>query len=192
MNLNEINPPIIELPINEIWHRVQLLKKRRVSVFRRGFILAPAGGLSGRFDLPDELTAYLADSELTALYESLFRRETRNCSLYRLKERGLVTFQSIKRLRLIDLRGSEEKYPVLQSLRYESTQAFALECRKSGVDGILFASAQHPYHGCLSLFETGIAGLKCLTIIPLVHSGSDRLHQYVVDAANRSQVQIVP
>lgn len=102
----------------------------RDSVRLKGFVLAPAGGLAGRFDLTGEVTAYLADSELTALYESLFRREARNCHWDRLGERALTSFETVESVRLVDLSGIEEQFPVLQSLRYKSTQGFTASCTR--------------------------------------------------------------
>ncbi|KQP22709.1 hypothetical protein ASF43_02020 [Pseudorhodoferax sp. Leaf267] len=170
---------------------MQRIKARSDSIRTRGFVLAPPGSLAGRFDLRDEATAYLGDSELTALYESLFRREARNCHLGRLRERALTSFRSTARLRLVDLCGLEEQFPVLQSLRYESTQAFAADCRRADLHGIAYASAQHPHHGCVCLFEAGIARMKRMTQTPLVHAGAMRLHRSVVQAAHGSQVPIV-
>lgn len=192
MNLNDLNPPLIELPEHQVWHRIQRKRARSDSVRVRGFILAPAGTLSGRFDLKDEAAAYLADGELTALYESVFRREARSCSLDRLKERMLTSFRTISRLRLVDLRGLEERFPVLQSLRYESTQAFAADCRQSDAHGILYASAQHPNHGCVCLFEAGIARMVRTASNPLVQPGTGRLHRSVALAARGSQMPVVP
>lgn len=74
MNLSDLNPPFIELPDHQVWHRIQRVSARRDSVRSRGLILPPVGAMSGRFDLHDEATAYLADSELTALYEVTFGR----------------------------------------------------------------------------------------------------------------------
>ncbi len=136
MNFNELNPPITELPARQIWHRVQRKTARIDSVRVNGFLLAPPDGLTGRFDLADESIAYLGDSPETALYESLFRREVRSCHWDRLQQRVLTCFETLYRLRLVDLRGLEERYPVLQSLRYESTQSFALDCRRQDLDGI--------------------------------------------------------
>ena len=135
MNFDDLNPPYIELPSHYVWYRIQRLKARFDSVRTRGFVLAPPGPLSGRFALFNEPTAYLADTERTALYEPLFRREVRSCHLDQIKARALVTFRTKDRLRLVDLRGLEERYPVLQSLRYETTQAFAASCRQSGAHG---------------------------------------------------------
>ena len=130
MNLKELNPPITQLPAHQIWRRVQRRTVRRDSVRINGFVLAPPGVLAGRFDLSSEAIAYLGDSPETALYESLFRREVRSCHWDRLQQRALTSFQILQGLRLADLRGLEERYPVLQSLRYESTQQFALDCRQ--------------------------------------------------------------
>lgn len=191
MNLTDLNPPFIELPENQVWHRIQRARARFDSVRTRGFVLAPRGTMSGRFDLEDESTAYLADGELTALYESLFRREARSCHFDRLKERTLVSFRTAAGLRLVDLRGLEERFPVLQSLRYESTQAFAADCRREGAHGVLYASAQHPYHGCVCLFEEGIARMARTGNTPLVQTGTGRLHRSVMLAVHGSQVPII-
>ena len=67
MNFIELNPPIIEFPAHQIWHRIQRKTARKDSVRINGFVLAPSGGLAGRFDLADEPTAYLGDSPETAL-----------------------------------------------------------------------------------------------------------------------------
>ena len=191
MNFEDLNPPYIELPPHQFWHRIQRAKARSGSVRTRGFILPPTGTLSGRFDLKHEATAYLGDSEPTALYESLFRREALSCHLDRLKERTMTTFKTKAGLRLVDLRGLEERFPVFQSLRYESTQAFAAACRKMGAHGILYASAQHASHGCVCLFEAGIARMVRTASLPLVELGGSRLLHSVVLAARGSEVPII-
>jgi len=191
MNFDDLNPPYIELPPHQNWHRIQRIKARSDSVRTRGFVLPPAGTLSGRFDLGHEATAYLADGELTALYESLFRREVRSCHLDRLKERALVSFRTKAGLRLVDLRGLEERFPVLQSLRYDSTQAFAAACRKMGAHGILYASAQHASHACVCLFPEGAARMVRMATMPLVEPATGRLLRSVVLATRGSEVPIV-
>lgn len=94
-------------------------------------------------------------------------------------------------MRLVDLRGLEENYPLQQSLRYETTQAFAAEARKACALGVMYASAQHPYHACICLFERGVASVTKVSSIPLVQPGSDRLHLSVLRAVVSSQVAIV-
>lgn len=191
MNFKDLHPPILEIPAHQTWHRVQRTSARRDSVRLKGYVLAPNGCLAGRFDLADEATAYLADSPETALYESIFRREVRSCHWDRLLERSLVTFETRASLRLADLRGLEERYPVLQSMRYETSQKFAQDCRQQELHGILYASAQHPYHSCVCLFQAGMERTKKMTAFALVEPGSGALHKAVVNAARGSQVPII-
>jgi RES domain len=184
-------PPILEVPARQVWHRVQRKTARKDSVRHKGYVLAPPGGLAGRFDLADEATAYVADSPETALYESLFRREVRSCHLSRIEQRALVSFETVAALRLVDLRGLEAHYPVLQSMRYETSQAFARACRQQGLHGVLYASAQHPSHSCVCLFGAGIERTKKLEAAALVQPGTGLLHKAVVLAARGSQVPIL-
>lgn len=92
MNLKELNPPLIELPAGQSFYRVQLLRARSGTVKTNGLLLAPAGTLSGRSCLPDQVTAYLADSVHTALYESRFRRDIKIRRLEEFQKRALVQF----------------------------------------------------------------------------------------------------
>ena len=192
MNFIELNPPVIELPETQTWHRVQRTRAISGSVRLNGHILPPTGLLTGRFDLPNEPISYVADSEDTALYEAAFRRETHSYPLQRLKERSLTTFETTQRLRVAGIRGLEEQHPVLQSARYVITREFALDCRNRGLDGILYASAQHANHGCVCLFESGIRKLKRTAATPLVKSDTQQLHRAVVRAAQGSRVPIDP
>jgi RES domain len=191
MNFKDLDPPIIEIPAHQTWHRVQRTSARRDSVRFKGYVLAPPGGLTGRFDLADEPTAYLADSPETALYESLFRREVRSCQWDRLAQRSLVSFDGRASLRLADLRGLEERYPVLQSMRYETSQKFAQDCRRQELHGILYASAQHPHHSCVCLFKAGMERTKKITSFALVEPDTGNLLRSVANAARGSQVPIV-
>lgn len=184
-------PPILEVSPHQVWHRVQRKTARKDSVRRKGYVLAPPGGLAGRFDLADEATAYLADSPETALYESLFRREVRSCHFSRIEQRALLSFETRSPLRLVDLRGLEAHYPVLQSMRYETSQAFAAACRQQGLHGVLYASAQHPSHSCVCLFGAGIDRPRKLDAVALVQPATGLLHRAVVVAARGSQVPIV-
>lgn len=184
-------PPILEVPAHQVWHRVQRKAARKDSVRHKGYVLAPPGGLAGRFDLADEATAYLADSAETALYESLFRREVRSCHFSRIEQRALLAFETLAPLRLVDLRGLEAHYPVLQSMRYEASQVFAAACRHQGLHGVLYASAQHPSHSCVCLFMPGLERTKKLESVALVQPGSGLLHKAVVLAARGSQVPIL-
>ncbi len=191
MKLHDLNPPILEIPKQERWHRIQRIKAIKGSVRSNGFVLPPTGLLASRFDLSDQATAYLADSAETALYESLFRREARSCTIATLSERAVVVFETTQRLRLADLRGHEEPFPVLQSLRYATTQQLAQDCAHYGLQGLLYASAQHPHHSCLCIFSSGITLMRRLTITPLVEAESLRLHKAVVNAAHGSRVPLL-
>lgn len=157
----------------------------------KGYVLAPPGGLAGRFDLADEATAYVADSPETALYESLFLREVRSCHFSRIEQRALVSFETVAPVRLVDVRGLEERYPVLQSMRYETSQAFAQACRQQGLHGVLYASAQHLSHSCVCLFKEGIERTRKVEAIALVQPGIGLLHKAVALAARGSQVPIL-
>ncbi|MFY3382956.1 hypothetical protein, partial [Paracidovorax sp. MALMAid1276] len=55
----------------------------------------------------------------------------------------------------------------------------------------MYASAQHPYHSCICLFERGVASMTKVSSTPLVQPGSDRLHLSVLRSALGSQVAIV-
>lgn len=191
MNFKELDPPVIEIPKQQKWYRIQLQKIRKDSVKNNGFILPPVGNLDGRFNLARHAVAYLADSPATALYESRFRREARVCTMESLRERNLVVFETVQRLRLVDLRGHEESFPVLQSLRYEHTRNLAEDCFKQGMQGVIYASAQHPHHDCLCLFENGLPAVRKIAITPLVKPQSNRLLKSVINVAHGSRVPII-
>lgn len=184
-------PPILEVPAHHVWYRVQRKNGRSDSVRLKGYVLAPSGGLAGRFDLAGEVSAYLADSPETALYESLFRREVRSCHIAKIGQRALLSFETQLPVRLADLRGLEEQYPVLQSMRYDTSQAFAQACAVQGLHGVLYASAQHPNHSCVCLFQAGIERTRKLQATALMQPGTGLLHQAVVAAARGSQVPIL-
>ena len=170
---------------------MQLTRARKTSVRMNGFLLAPTGLKTGRFCLQGEATAYLADSELTALYESIFRRDVYSRSLDELARKSLVQFTTKGRLRLADLRHLAEPYPVLQAQRIGITQAFAQECRAQLLDGIVYASAQHPQHACIALFESGMSQLKKVAALPLVKPRTRQLLTCVTNAARRSGVPLI-
>jgi hypothetical protein len=191
MNLKELKPPLIELPAGQTFFRVQLVRARPGAVKSNGLLLPPAGVLSGRFCLPDQVTAYLADSADTALFESQFRRETKSRSLDDLRKRSLLQLTTTQSLRLVDLRPLAEPYPLLLSLRIEQTQTLALDCFKAGHQGLIYASAQHLQHACVCLFPEGIAALKRQEQWPLVKPGTRQLLHTVLDAARRSGVPLL-
>lgn len=183
---------IIELPVGLCYHRIQLAKPRTNTVKIGRILVPPAGLRAGRFCLAADVTAYLADSAQTALYEGIFRREVRSSvSLDVLRQKCIARFKVKKPLRLVDIRGFEEEYPFLHSQRIGVTQDLASECFAAGYDGLLYASSQHPHHECACLFESGIRKMQFLDSFPLVKPGTKRLLKEVISAARRSAVEIV-
>ena len=108
MKFKDLNPSIIELAAPFVFYRVQLIRPRAKSVQMNGLSMPPVGLMYGRFCLPNEAVAYLADSPETALYESLLRRETTSRSLTELRRRSLIEFATTGPLRLADLRSLAE------------------------------------------------------------------------------------
>lgn len=190
MKFKDLNPSVIELAAPCVFYRVQLIRSRRTSVQLNGLSMPPVGLLHGRFCLPNEPVAYLADSQETALYESLLRRETVSRTLSELRRRCLVEFVTTGSLRLADLCGLAEPYPVLQSLRVAQTQELAADCRAMDLDGVIYASAQHPHHTCIALFPSGISRLSKRGSQRLVKVGTNRLLQVVQTALWRSGVPL--
>jgi RES domain len=190
MKFKDLKPPVIELPASCVFHRVQLIRPRAHSVRMNGLSLPPLGLMQGRFCLSSESVAYLADSPETALYESLLRRETVSRTLSELRRRCLVEFVTSGPLHLADARSLAEPYPVLQSLRVSQTQELAAECRAMELDGVVYASAQHPQHTCLALFSSGIIQLSKRSSKRLIKPGTNRLLQVLQIALWRSGVPL--
>ena len=190
MKFKDLNPSIIELAAPFVFYRVQLIRSRAKSVQMNGLSMPPVGLMYGRFCLSNEAVAYLADSPETALYESLLRRETTSRSLTELRRRNLVEFVTTGPLRLADLRSLAEPYPVLQSLRVTQTQELAADCRAMALNGVAYASAQHPNHTCIALFQSGIAKLIKRNSQRLVKVGTNRLLQVLQMALWCSQVPL--
>ena len=191
MKFKDLKPSLIQLPAGQFFYRVQLTRARKTSVRINGLLLSPTGLKTGRFCLDTEPTAYMAHSEYTALYESMFRRDIQSRSLGDLAKRSLAKFSNKAPLRFADLRGLAATYPVLQAQRFSSTQSFANECRQHELDGIIYESAQHPHHTCVAVFESGIAKLKKVSSLPLVKPNSRQLLRCVTEAARRSAVPLM-
>ena len=190
MKFKDINPTVIELATPCVFHRVQLIRPRATSVQMNGLSMPPVGLMHGRFCLPNEAVAYLADSPETALYESLLRRETVSRTLSELRRRCLVEFVTMRPLRLADLRGLAEPYPVLQSLRVAQTQELAADCRAMALNGVVYASAQHPHHTCIALFQSGITQLSKRNSRRLLKPRTNRMLQVLQMALWRSGVPL--
>ena len=66
-----------------------------------------------------------------------------------------------------------------------------MDCKVMGLDGVLYASAQHPQHSCIALFETGITTLRKRGAQRLVKLGTNRLLSVVQTALWRSGVPLL-
>lgn len=170
-------------------YRVQ---RSRGSAVRRGPLkLAPAGLLSGRFDLPDVPCAYFAEAPDTAIYEALFRREASLLSLHELRTRELLALQTGRVLQLGDLRPHTPNWPVLQSLRFSETQELARDAYASDMVGLIYKSAQQHGQDCVVLFDPPAELIVAQTRTPLV-GPNNALNRWALHAARGSKVPLAP
>jgi hypothetical protein len=178
------------LPAPTILHRVQRIRSRSGTVAIGPLRLAPRGQLRNRFDLPDDDVGYFAEGAETAVYETLARREATSLSISgEIALRQLLTLQATQRMRLLDLRPHANQLPVLQSLRFASTQALAIDARAVGYRGLIYRSAQRYGSDCFAIF--GAEALSTLRLVGrarLVHADTGGLHRAVVDAIRGSKV----
>lgn len=171
--------------------RVQRAAVIGSAVARGPLHLAPIGSLSGRFDLAAAPSAYLAEAPDTALFESVFRRESTGVSMASLQLRELLAVQTHSELILGDLRPHATAWPVLQSLRSSETQALATEAHRAGFKGLICRSAQHFAQDCVVLFDPDSAAMKQLWRVALANRHGS-VNKWVADAARRSRVPLVP
>jgi len=168
------------------------VQRARGGGVRRGPLrLAPAGSMSGRFDLPDAPCAYFGEAPDTAVYESLFRREATFQSLNVMKGRELLTAQVRRTLQLGDLRPHTPNWPVLQSLRFSETQELALDAFAAGLDGLIYRSAQQHGQDCVVMFDPPADIVAARARTPLI-GPMGQLNRWVALAARRSKVPLVP
>lgn len=173
-------------------YRVQPPAPRSTSVVIGAAILAPAGLMAYRYDLPPLAVGYFAFDETTAVYETLARREARSIVLSAVRMRDLLsaTLRS-SGLRIADLRPHATDWPVLQSSRYSSTQALAADLHAHRYDGAVYSSAQHHAMHCLALFGPANAATSKVDSTPLFDALSSRLHASVVRAEQGAQLPVV-
>lgn len=180
------------LPSPSILYRVQRLRSRRGAVAVGSLRVPPRGLLLNRFDLVDDEVAYFAESNETAVYETLARREATSLSMTTIAGRALLTLQTTASLRLLDLRFHAGAWPVLQSLRFAETQELAREARALGYDGLIYRSAQQYGSDCVVLFGAGaMRCVKLVTKLPLVNSAGG-LHRALAEAIRGAKVLFVP
>ena len=134
--------------------------------------------------------AYFALAPETALYEAVFRREAASVSISLLAQRELLAIQLIADVQLLDLRG-HASVPVLQSLRFAETHELALQAWRSGVDGMIYKSAQQFGQDCVVLFDPPASATKSLWKTRLVNEYG-AVSRWVAFAARASGMPLVP
>ena len=80
---------------------------------------------------------------------------------------------------------------MLQSMRFETSQKLAQDCRQQDLHCILYASAQHPHHSCVCLFKAGMDRTKKTTTFRLVAPVTENLLKPVIKAALGSRIPII-
>ena len=193
MHLTELpSASSYQVAVPTILRRVQRLRARPGSAAIGPVRMAPAGTLSGRFDLANEVTGYFADSATTAVLESTVRRETLAVSMTLLKTRLELVVHTTRPLGLLDLRPFATQWPVLQSLRLSETQALANDAVAAGFDGVIYRSAQHYGQDCYALFGAAMSALKLIQKLPLVDPLTGRLHRAAHEALTRGKAPLTP
>jgi hypothetical protein len=188
------NTPTVELPSGIELFRIQYKSANKNSKRINRHILPSPEIIpdNTRFGLDGQNVAYYGGSELTALYETYFRREqNKSISKDILKKRNLIVFKSKSNLRLLDLRGMAADYPFLYSMRYEKTKEISQKCFDAGYDGIIYMSAQHVNHDCYCLYERGMRKLKAIEELPLIDPISDNYLYSIYEASTSSGVLIL-
>ncbi|WP_157270584.1 RES family NAD+ phosphorylase [Azohydromonas aeria] len=179
------------IPAGQTFFRIQRARATRQTVRRGPLKLAPAGVMSGRFDLVDAPTAYLAEAPETALYEAVFRREATSVSIAALGQRELLAAQLLQQVQLGDLRPHAGSWPVLQSLRHSQTQELAAQAHAAGFDGFIYRSAQQFGQDCIVLFDPGATSTKALWRTPLTNAAG-AVSRWVAAAVRGSGIPLVP
>jgi len=185
------NIPIIEIPPQTEIFRTQLIKARTGTIRKNGIKTSPPS-MFGRYSVKDSACAYFADSKFTALLEAHFRRDVAVCNLSALAAREISHFETTQSVRLAYLCGLEEAYPFLQATRYAQTQILAQRFWDAGLDGVQWASVQHPGHSCICLFQRAFGAVKLQSAMPLVNKKRKILLNGAIMAARRAGVVIVP
>ena len=172
--------------------RIQATRTRRGTVKVGRVLLAPSHQMIGRFDIHGVPVGYFAESPETAAYEALCRRESMGLSVSVLAKRSLLCLQTTAPLKLLDLRPHAQSWPVLQSLRFEHTQAVAAETFAQGFSGIAYRSAQQYGMDCYAIFGDALKILKPAWTEPLLEPGTGNFHRTVASALEGSRITLVP
>jgi hypothetical protein len=183
--------PLALLPIEQTIYRIQSRQSRRGSVKVGPLKLAPAADMTGRFALASHPTGYFAESPETAIYESLVRREAVSLSLSIAQARSLLCLRTTSPIQLLDLRPHTPSWPVLQSLRFTSTQAIAADALAAGFAGIVYRSAQQYGQDCYVVFGDSLKLFKLVWQKPLVKADGSA-HQALFACLRGGQIMVVP
>lgn len=188
---------LASVPTFTLHAHVTLFRVQRVPQHHRGLTvgclhLNHPGGLVWRYDLPDEATAYFAQSPTTACYEALCRRDKPWVSLDEIKRRELLVMTTTAATQLLDLRSAAMEWPVLQSQVFSFTQGVALEAREAGYKGLIYPSAQQLGGDCIALFPGAFSDQRLLAREPLLDPGGQTLHIAFEQALERSGLFLAP
>ncbi len=184
--------PDCQLPAHSVLYRIQRIRSRPGTVSIGVLRLLPAGLMVGRFDLSTAVAGYFAETAETAIYETLARREATLLSIGTVGQRVLLSMHTTATLNLLDLRPHAASWPVLQSLRYASTQMLARDAHEHGFDGVVYRSAQQYGRDCYALFDEALNGLRVISKTPLREAQTGALHRAVAAAVKGSQIPLTP
>jgi len=163
-----------------------------VKVGNRLLLLPPSHLLSGRFDIAGQPVAYFAERPETAVYEVVCRREAKGVSMALMAKRSLLSVQTSAKITLLDLRPHTTTWPVLQSLRFDQTQALAAQAFDHGFSGIVYRSAQQYGMDCFALWGTALTVLQRVSLEPLVEPATGNLHGALAMGLAGSLVPLLP
>lgn len=178
----------------QLLFRVQYARAnaRTVKIGTRLLLLPPSNLLSGRFDIAGQPVAYFAERPEAAIYEAICRREATGVSYALMAKRSLLSVQTTAKLTLLDLRPHTPSWPVLQSLRFDHTQALAADAHAAGFSGIVYRSAQQYGTDCFALWGQALTVLRRMSLESLLEPQTGQLHGALAMALNGSQLPLLP
>lgn len=192
MKLNDLQyVPTSTLASSQTVYRVQRRRARAGSVTIGHLKLAAAGDRSSRFAVASASVGYFAESPEASVYESLVRREAVSLSMTTAADRVMLCLRATRAVQLIDLRPRAPSWPVLQSLRFASTQDVAEDALRAGFEGIVYRSAQQHGQDCFVVFGQGLTGFRLVWRKSLVQADGS-IHQALASAVRGGQITVVP
>lgn len=107
-------------------------------------------------------------------------------------KRSLLSVQTTATVRLLDVRPYATSWPVLQSLRFEQTQALAAQAHAEGFSGIVYRSAQQFGMDCFALWGPALTVVRRMTLERLLEPKTGNLHGALATALVGPQVPLLP